>query len=43
MLIEWSLERHGVYLFSFYKVGRNHNRYMKKDGKVGETLRSWKF
>jgi len=43
MLIEWSLERCGVYLISFYKVGRNQNRYKKKDGKGRETLKGWKF
>jgi len=24
-------------------VGKNHNRYKKKDGKGGEALRGWKF
>jgi hypothetical protein len=43
MFTEWSLERHGVYLISFYKVGRNQNRYKKKDGKGRKTLRGWKF
>jgi hypothetical protein len=40
MLTEWSLEKHGVYLISLYKVGRNHNK--KKDDKGGEALRGWK-
>jgi hypothetical protein len=43
MLTEWSFEKHGVYLFSLYKVGINQNRYKKKDGKEGEALRGWKF
>ncbi len=43
MFIEGWLERCGVYLISFYKVGKNQNRYKKKDGKGGEALRGWKF
>jgi hypothetical protein len=39
MLTKWSLERRGVYLISIYKVGKNQNRYKKKDGKGKETLR----
>jgi hypothetical protein len=42
MLTEWSLERHGAYLIFLYKVGKNHNRYKKKDDKGGEALRGWK-
>jgi len=43
MFTEWSFEKRGVYLISFYKVGKNHNRYKKKNGKGRETLRGWKF
>ncbi len=43
MLIEWSLKRHGVYLFSLYRVGKNQNKYKKKDGKGGEALKGCKF
>jgi hypothetical protein len=41
MLIEWWLERRGVYIISFYKVGKSQNIYKKKDGKGGEALRGW--
>jgi hypothetical protein len=43
MLTKWSLKRHGVYLFYLYKVDRYQNRYKKKDGEGGKTLRDWKF
>jgi hypothetical protein len=43
MLIKWSFERRGVYVIFLYKVGINHNRYKKKDGKGVEALRGWKF